>query len=1346
VALSHELISQFAKLVVQDKKTNAETTVYGTIVVDGEDKYVQIDGSDQWVPIEDGTIAVDANAGERVSVLIKNHTATVTGNVSSPAARTGDVKDLGDRVTEVERFDLVLADRVEANEAYIEKLQADEAEFGTLEAATARITELESRDVKITGRLDASEATIENLKTTKLDATAADVKFATIESLDATVADIAQLEANKASIEDLEAAEADIAKLNAEKASIKDLEATEAKIDNLDSTFATIENLEATDAKINNLEAADAKINGTLSAHNAVITNLDSKYANIDFSNIKMAAIEKLFSDSGIIKDLIVSDEKITGELVGVTLKGDLVEAGTLKADRLVVKGSDGNYYALNTDFEAMPGVTPVEEDAIHGSVLIKKSIVAEKIAVDDLVAFGATIGGFKITGGGETYEKGEFVVGGDMAFEHPNPSKYTEDTFLKVIQVDPDSDTIYFDNGDLWQGSGEFTGGAEGSVVTEFPVGSWACLGPGDEYEIALHRVNKNGSTTGAIHSVVKDSVNNTTRGFYVDNDGQMAVGDSNNFLKYFKDSDGKYKLIVAADVITFGTEQKSVEETIDEIAESTSKAQNDADALKTRVTSAETRITQNEKDIALRATKQEVTNTLGGYYTKTESDANLKVSADSVKTEVSKTYATKKEVSDIEIGGRNLLYNSSFKESLDQWETEGDSFDTQKTISGTGVIAVNNALEGESASVQFVGDIKGKNLFDVGSESDYDAVVWVGGIENGSISIRNADSNAAYIINTLNRFASGQYTVSSTALNGRARYLVRAFDSSGNILSNSSVSISGLAYNSHYKAWYVDTTPCTFTIPNTVDHWCLGFSPLASVGESVTISDIQLEKAPSATSYVPFGRGSVEVYNKNLIYEYTWTKWSGNGFTMTANKETGAILINGPGSPYQTVRSLRSNMWLPVGTYTLSINADKQDVSAYIFAANPSYSVYHTATALGPKTFTVDTPELYSFFININPNTPVDNLTIRPMLRVGSMPSGYEKGLPLTTYVADENGLVTIPDLPSPNATVITDVSNNMELTYVPPHSDFITKYDRSCFNIKHPDLKTSTLKQDVTDRLDPDTEYTLSGWFLTENVDPNGSVALDIVCRNEDAVVHRLDKALSINAGSGSWEFVSWALQFTTDMIETGILEFGISASDLVGDVYFYDLKLEKGNRVTDWTPAPEDTDRAIVESVGEVQLKLLDVSASIETTSEAITMKALESYVTLEDHDADIETAKAQLRVEANGIQMDFEKTINDKVDGVDGKLSEEIASREKHITFGEDGIIITAGPNSVKVRIDNDEIRFTVGEGENERVLGSWDGDNFYAGNIVIRTEERAQFGNFAAVPRSNGNLSWLKVN
>ena len=43
-------------------------------------------------------------------------------------------------------------------------------------------------------------------------------------------------------------------------------------------------------------------------------------------------------------------------------------------------------------------------------------------------------------------------------------------------------------------------------------------------------------------------------------------------------------------------------------------------------------------------------------------------------------------------------------------------------------------------------------------------------------------------------------------------------------------------------------------------------------------------------------------------------------------------------------------------------------------------------------------------------------------------------------------------------------------------------------------------------------------------------------------------------------------------------------------------------------------------------------------------------------------------------------------------------------------------------------------------------FGSWDGDNFYTGNIVIRVDEKAQFGNFAYIPRSDGSLSFLKVN
>lgn len=58
--------------------------------------------------------------------------------------------------------------------------------------------------------------------------------------------------------------------------------------------------------------------------------------------------------------------------------------------------------------------------------------------------------------------------------------------------------------------------------------------------------------------------------------------------------------------------------------------KAQGDVDALAIRVTTAETKITQTNEQISLVATKTEVEETLGGYYTKDETKAEISVLAD--------------------------------------------------------------------------------------------------------------------------------------------------------------------------------------------------------------------------------------------------------------------------------------------------------------------------------------------------------------------------------------------------------------------------------------------------------------------------------------------------------------------------------------------------------------------------------------------------------------------------------------------------------------------------------------------------------------------------------------------
>lgn len=346
--LSQELVSLFAKQIVnKDRNTSRESTVYGTVKVDGNgNKYVMLDGSDQLTPIADDeqpsvdSTTTNANEGDRVSVLIKNHTATVTGNISSPAARTGDVENIENDVDEIKKFDIAIGDQVQANEAYFKKLIADEATLGKLVAASISVMELLAKSAEIDD-LIAGKITVTDLIADKIDA-------------DVVIAD-------SAIIESLKSGTIDVLSLLADKAVIEELIATKANLNTL------------------------------------IAKNIDANYANIDFANITEAAIKKIFSDTGLIKDLVVGDQTITGELVGVTIIGDLIKGGTVVADKLVVLGEDGLYYKLNTD-----GVTTEAEqtdyNSLNGSIITAKSVTAEKVSVDDLVAFGATIGGFNLT------------------------------------------------------------------------------------------------------------------------------------------------------------------------------------------------------------------------------------------------------------------------------------------------------------------------------------------------------------------------------------------------------------------------------------------------------------------------------------------------------------------------------------------------------------------------------------------------------------------------------------------------------------------------------------------------------------------------------------------------------------------------------------------------------------------------------------------------------------------------------------------------------------------------------------------------------------------------------------
>ena len=342
MSLSTDLISKFVKVTNDKKETKTDTITYGTVFKMNTDSglkyYVKLDGSNTTLPLSMNQLS----------------SSTIAPEIQSDSDE--DIAKNGLRV-------IIL---IKNHTATI---------IGSLESATSTVTTLDGVKINV-DKISALELDNLRVKETlygengefkKLETDHLNVR----NSLSAVIGDIDYLTANFITADDIKA----------EYATIENVKATWLKVFDIDATYAEFEDLAAE----------------KISAMKAFMENANITFANIDFSNIGKAAIENLFATSGLIENVVVGDGTITGTLVGVTLKGDVIDGNTIVADKLVIKGEDGLYYKLNTN-----GVTTeaeqTEYNSLNGSIITAKSITATQISVSDLVAFDATIGGFTIT------------------------------------------------------------------------------------------------------------------------------------------------------------------------------------------------------------------------------------------------------------------------------------------------------------------------------------------------------------------------------------------------------------------------------------------------------------------------------------------------------------------------------------------------------------------------------------------------------------------------------------------------------------------------------------------------------------------------------------------------------------------------------------------------------------------------------------------------------------------------------------------------------------------------------------------------------------------------------------
>lgn len=161
--LSSELVSQFVKTTKDTELSKKETTVFGTVYVDNGTKFVKIDGSEFLTPV---LSTVEIQQGERVAVLLKNHTATVTGNISSPSVRSEDVN-------------ISLEGYVTNEQLEVEKQRISDLEKNKLDSEVASETYATQ---EITNDLSGQ---IDDLSKNKLDSDAAAKTYATQETTNA---------------------------------------------------------------------------------------------------------------------------------------------------------------------------------------------------------------------------------------------------------------------------------------------------------------------------------------------------------------------------------------------------------------------------------------------------------------------------------------------------------------------------------------------------------------------------------------------------------------------------------------------------------------------------------------------------------------------------------------------------------------------------------------------------------------------------------------------------------------------------------------------------------------------------------------------------------------------------------------------------------------------------------------------------------------------------------------------------------------------------------------------------------------------------------------------------------
>lgn len=186
----------------------------------------------------------------------------------------------------------------------------------------------------------------------------------------------------------------------------------------------------------------------------------------------------------------------------------------------------------------------------------------------------------------------------------------------------------------------------------------------------------------------------------------------------------------------------------------------------------------------------------------------------------------------------------------------------------------------------------------------------------------------------------------------------------------------------------------------------------------------------------------------------------------------------------------------------------------------------------------------------------------------------------------------------------------------------------------------------------------------------------------------------------------------------------------------------LKLEEGNKPTDWTPAPEDVDEAINTERTERQ-------SAIETKANEITSKVSETYVSnsaLNHYKEEVSTQFSQTKSDftwsINRSVTDAKNEMNGQISSVNGRLDglkQTADNVNSYMSFDNDALTLGKSDSAFKTKITNQEWSIQKNGAKvtyiNDQTMYITDG----------QFTQSLKVGAFGFVPRANGSLDFKKV-